>query len=149
MNTGVFAFIMCMERDGAPVTRISDLAGLARSQPGNALALGALMFSLAGVPPLVGFFGKWMVFMAAVDAGMTPLAVAGAVASVIGAYYYLRIVKVMYFDEPGEAMTGGMPMTHALTLAVSALILSLGWLPFVNGFGVPAIASAAAATLFQ
>ncbi len=149
MNTGMFAFIMCMERDGAPVTQISDLAGLARTQPGNALALGALLFSLAGVPPLVGFFGKWMVFMAAVEAGLTPLALAGAVASVIGAYYYLRIVKIMYFDEPGEALTGGMPMTHAITLTVSALILSLGWLPFINGFGVPAIASAAAATLFQ
>ena len=149
MNTGVFAFIMCMERDGAPVTKISDLAGLSRSQPGNALALAALMFSLAGVPPLAGFFGKWMVFMAAVDAGMAPLALAGAVASVIGAFYYLRIVKLMYFDEPGAELTGTMPMLHGVALTLSALIMSLGWVPMLNGFGVPEIASAAAATLFQ
>ncbi|TYO90068.1 NADH-quinone oxidoreductase subunit NuoN [Oceanicella actignis] len=149
MNVGAFAFIMCMERDGAPVTGIGDLAGLARTRPGQALAVSALMFSLAGVPPLLGFFGKWMVFVAAVDAGLAPLAVAGAVASVIGAFYYLRIVKIMYFDEPGLSLTGSMPFAHGLALTAAALVMSLGWAPGLSGFGVPELAATAAAALFN
>ncbi|MGM0583262.1 MAG: NADH-quinone oxidoreductase subunit NuoN [Pseudomonadota bacterium] len=148
MNVGVFAFILTMERDGKPVTEIADLAGLSKARPGQALALGALMFSLAGIPPLVGFFGKWFAFMAAVEAGLAPLAIAGAIASVIGAFYYLRIVKVMYFDEAGEGLTGGMPLAHGMALSATALAMSLGWLPVVNLFGVPELAQAAAASLF-
>ena len=149
MNIGVFAFILTMERDGKPVTQISDLAGLSKTRPGQALAMGALFFSLAGIPPLVGFFGKWFVFMAAVEAGLTPLAVAGAVASVIGAFYYLRIVKIMYFDEAEQGLTGSMPLVHGVALAASALIMGVGWLPVVNMFGVPVLAEAAAASLFH
>ncbi|MGG7565945.1 NADH-quinone oxidoreductase subunit NuoN [Rhodovulum sp. DZ06] len=148
MNVGVFAFVMCMERDGAPVTSIHDLAGLWKSQPRRAAALGALFFSLAGIPPLVGFFGKWYVFVAAVEAGLVPLAVAGAVASVIGAFYYLRVVKIIFLDEPSAALTGSMPVTHNLALAASALVMGLAWLPGVNLLGVPELAKAAAAGLF-
>lgn len=149
MNIGVFAFILTMERDGKPVTQISDLAGLSKARPGQALAMAALFFSLAGIPPLVGFFGKWFVFMAAVDAGLTPLAVAGAIASVIGAFYYLRIVKIMYFDEAGQGLTGPMPLVHGIALSISALIMGVGWLPVINLFGVPGLAQTAAASLFH
>ncbi len=149
MNAGVFAFMLTMERDGKPVTDVSDLAGLSKSRPGQALALGALMFSLAGIPPLVGFFAKWYVFMAAVEAGLAPLALAGAIASVIGAYYYLRIVKIMYFDDAQQGLTGPMPLVHGATLTASAVIMSVGWLPVINLFGVPALAAAAAATLIH
>lgn len=149
MNIGMFAYILCMERGGRPVTQISDLAGLSKASPGHALALTALLFSLAGVPPLAGFFGKYFVFLAAVEAGLAPLAIAGAIASVIGAFYYLRIVKMMYFDEIGEALDGRLSMSHRLALGVSALAMTVAWLPFLNGFGVVEISASAAASLVQ
>ena len=149
MNIGMFAYILCMERGGRPVTQISDLAGLSKASPGHALALTALLFSLAGVPPLAGFFGKYFVFLAAVEASLAPLAIAGAIASVIGAFYYLRIVKMMYFDEVGEALDGRLSLSHRLALGVSALAMSVAWLPFLNGFGVVEISASAAASLVQ
>ena len=149
MNAGVFAFILTMERDGKPVASIPDLAGLARTRPAQALAVAILMFSLAGLPPLVGFFGKFFVFKAAVDAGLTALAVAGAIASVIGAYYYLNIVKVMYLDEPGRPLALRGSLVHTVALAVAAFIMAAGWLPlpFLEGFGIPETALAAAQSL--
>jgi NADH-quinone oxidoreductase subunit N len=147
MNVGVFAFILNMQRDGAPVTDIRALAGYASAEPGRALGLFLLLFSLAGVPPLVGFFGKFYVFVAAVDAGLVWLAVAGAVASVIGAFYYVRIVYLMYFGTGETPLTGSMPLTHAFFLAASAAAMTLGWLPSINLFGVEGLALAAAATL--
>ena len=115
-------------------------------EPARALALAVLMFSLAGVPPLVGFFGKFYVLKAAVDADSVWLAVAGVVASVIGAYYYLRIVYLMYFGEAAEPLDGRMPALHWALLGVSALAMVVG---VVNLFGVEAIAQSAAATLVQ
>ena len=103
MTLGTFACILMMRRGGRYVETIGDLSGLSTRQPMMALALAIFMFSLAGIPPLAGFFGKLYVFMAAVDAGLVPLAVIGVVTSVVGAYYYLRVIKVMYFDEPAEA----------------------------------------------
>jgi len=100
MNLGTFAVILCMRRDGQMVEAIEDLAGLSKTRPALALALGIFMFSMAGIPPLAGFFSKLYVFLAAIDAGLYPLAVIGVVTSVVGAYYYVRIVKLMYFDEP-------------------------------------------------
>ena len=100
MNIGTFAIILCMRKDGKLVEGIDDLAGLSRTQPGLALALAIFMFSMAGIPPLAGFFAKIYVFLAAIDAGLYALAVIGVLASVVGAFYYLRIVKLMYFDEP-------------------------------------------------
>jgi NADH-quinone oxidoreductase subunit N len=101
MTLGTFAVILAMRRpDGGMVESIDDLAGLARTQPWMAFAMATMMFSIAGIPPLAGFFAKLYVFMAAVQAGLDWLAVVGVVASVVGAYYYLRIVKIMYFDEP-------------------------------------------------
>ena len=103
MNLGTFACIIAMRRQGRSVEKISDLAGLARTDPGLALALAAFMFSMAGIPPLSGFFGKLYVFLAAVQAGLWTLAVIGVLTSVIGAYYYLRVVKIMYFDDAQPA----------------------------------------------
>ena len=89
-----------MQRNGQAVEEIGDLAGLSRTNPVLAFVFAMLMFSLAGIPPLAGFFAKWYVFLAAIKAGLFALAVIGVLASVVGAYYYLRIIKVMYFDEP-------------------------------------------------
>src|ERR1700675_4159483 len=96
MTLGTFACIIAMRRPDGAVERISDLAGLARTKPAMAFWLAMMMFSLAGVPPLAGFFAKWYVFLAAIKAGLFALAVIGVVTSVIGAYYYLMIVKIMY-----------------------------------------------------
>ena len=100
---GVFACVLAMRRKCVYVEKISDLAGLGKTNKGHAFMLAMLMFSLAGIPPLAGFFGKLFVFLAAVKAGLWPLAIIGVVASVVGAYYYLRLIKIMYFDEPAEA----------------------------------------------
>src|SRR5438067_4152164 len=100
MTLGTFACILAMRRDGIMVEDISDLAGLARTKPTMALFLGLLLFSMAGIPPLAGFFAKFYVFLAAIQSGLFTLAVIGVVTSVVGAYYYLAIVKTRYFDEP-------------------------------------------------
>ncbi len=103
MNMGTFAVILCMRRQGKMVESIDDLAGLSQRQPGLALALAIFMFSMAGIPPLAGFWAKFYIFMAAIDAGLPVLAVFGVLTSVVGAFYYLRIIKLMYFDEPAAA----------------------------------------------
>jgi len=105
-NAGVFVCILQMRRGGQQVETIADLAGLARTQPRLAFVFSALMFSLAGIPPLAGFFAKFYVFMAAIQAQLYIPAVLGVLASVVGAYYYLRIVKIIYFDEPAPAFDG-------------------------------------------
>ena len=102
MSLGAFACILMMRRDGGPVEDIDELAGLNKTNLGMAAAFAALLFSLAGIPPLAGFFAKLAVFKAAIDAGLNGLAVVGVLASVVGAYYYLRIIKVMFFDAPKE-----------------------------------------------
>lgn len=144
MNVGTFAFILSMERDGRPVTDIGSLNLYSRAHPGRALAMLILMFSLAGVPPLLGFFGKLYVLRAAYDGGLAWLAVAGVIASVIGAFYYLRIVYYMYFGEEGEPLEAGKSPVLWGFLMVSATIMLVG---IVNMFGVEGMAQAAAATL--
>jgi NADH-quinone oxidoreductase subunit N len=143
MNIGTFAFILSMERDGRPVSDIASLNMFAKAEPLKALALLVLMFSLAGVPPMVGFFGKFYVLKAAVDANMVWLATAGAVASVIGAFYYLRIVFFMYFGKEGEVLESRMsPVQWGMLVGVAAINL----LAVINLFGIePAAATAAAA----
>jgi NADH-quinone oxidoreductase subunit N len=100
MTLGSFSVILAMKRNGQHVEKISDFSGLSRTNPLLAFFFAMLLFSLAGVPPLAGFFGKFYVFVAAIKAGLFTLSVIGVLTSVIGAYYYLSIVKVMYFDEP-------------------------------------------------
>jgi NADH-quinone oxidoreductase subunit N len=114
---GVFACVLHMRRNGQQVEAISDLAGLAKTNKGLAFIFSMLMFSLAGIPPLAGFFGKLFVFMAAVKAGLWALAIIGVIASVIGAYYYLRIIKTIYFDEPATAFEPAEPEVRWIALA--------------------------------
>jgi NADH-quinone oxidoreductase subunit N len=124
MTLGTFAVILSMRRDGMLVENISDLAGLARTHPAMAFFLAMLLFSLAGIPPLAGFFAKFYVFLAAIKAGLYVLAVIGVLSSVVGAYYYLSIVKIMYFDEPARSFQS-MPGLLRLVLGVSGLIVML------------------------
>ncbi len=144
MNVGTFAFILSMEKDGQPVTDIASLNLYSKQASGRALALLFLLFSLAGVPPFLGFFGKLNVLLAAMDAGLAWLAVAGVVASVIGAFYYLRIVYFMYFGEEGDTLDAPRSMVQQVMLMASAAIMLLG---IVNFFGVDTAAQAAAAAL--
>ncbi len=146
MNIGTFAFILSMEKDGAPVTDIASLNMYSAREPGKALAMLVLLFSLAGVPPLLGFFGKFAVLQAAVEADMAWLAVAGVVASVIGAFYYLRIVYFMYFGEEREPLDPVRNPVLWTFLMGSALVMVLG---IVNLFGIEGLATAAAETLVR
>ena len=121
MTLGTFAVILSMRRDGKLVEQIADLAGLSRTHPTMAFVLAMLLFSLAGIPPLAGFFAKFYVFLAAINAGLYALAVIGVLTSVVGAYYYLTIVKLMYFDEP-VASFQSMPVLLRLVLGVAGLV---------------------------
>jgi NADH-quinone oxidoreductase subunit N len=116
MTLGTFACIVSMRRNHKSFEDITDLAGLARTNPAGAFVLAMLLFSLAGVPPMAGFFAKFYIFLAAIKAGLFVLAVLGVVASVVGAYYYLLIVKIMYFDDPAPAFD---PMGNALRSIVA------------------------------
>ena len=129
MTLGSFLVVLQMrDTDGQPVETIASLSGLSQTRPALALALAIFMFSLAGIPPLLGFNAKLAVFQAAVGAGLYPLAVAGFVASVIGAYYYLRIVKVMYFDEPAPAFERNDSVVEGGLIAAAAVFVSpVGW----------------------
>ncbi|SHL67633.1 NADH dehydrogenase subunit N [Roseovarius litoreus] len=144
MNIGTFAFILSMERDGQPITEIASLNMYSRAHPGRALAMLILLFSLAGVPPLLGFFGKLYVLRAAYEGGLAWLAIAGVIASVIGAFYYLRIVYFMYFGEEREPLETARSPVQWSFLMVSAALMLLG---IINMFGIEAMAQAAAATL--
>ncbi len=147
MNVGTFAFILAMEKDGRPVTDIQSLKSLSKKQPLMALVLLIMMFSLAGVPPMLGFFGKFYVLRAAFDAGLGWLAIAGVVASVIGAFYYLRIVYYVYFGDDTDGLNGKMPkVLWFFAVATSAIVL-LAWVPGINLFGIETAAEAAAQTL--
>jgi NADH-quinone oxidoreductase subunit N len=144
MTLGVFAVILSMRRSTGMVESIDQLAGLSRTHPATAFFLAMLLFSMAGVPPLAGFFGKFYVFLAAIKAGLYVLAVIGVLASVVGAYYYLSIVKVMYFDEPAERFYD-MPYELRVVLAVCGLFNVLF---FVYPGPLVGVASAAARSLF-
>ncbi|HKU96734.1 MAG TPA: NADH-quinone oxidoreductase subunit NuoN [Vineibacter sp.] len=147
-NVGTFACILSMRRKGVMVERISDLAGLATRQPGMALAFMLFMFSMAGIPPLAGFFGKLNVFLAAINAGLYIPAAIAVLASVVGAYYYVRIVKVMYFDEAGAAAFD-RPVERDMVVVMLAAALfvfpvfPVFQTPFLNG------AQTAAKTFFS
>jgi NADH-quinone oxidoreductase subunit N len=144
MTIGTFAVILSMRRSGGLVENISDLSGLARTHPTLAFFLATMMFSLAGIPPLAGFFAKYFVFLAAMKAGLYTLAVIGVLASVVGAYYYLLIVKTMYFDEPAPGFEP-MPGTLRVMLGISGLFVIFFFVypsPLVNA------ATAAAKSLF-
>ncbi|MGA0947074.1 MAG: NADH-quinone oxidoreductase subunit NuoN [Candidatus Puniceispirillaceae bacterium] len=141
MGAGAFAIILLMRRDGQSATRIADLQGLSRTHPMLALGLMVMMFSMAGIPPLAGFFGKWYVFLAAVNAGLIPLAVIGVVMSVVGAFYYLRIIKIMYFEDTDEPLDTEIPVANKIVLGVSIVVILLffvGLSPLLATAGVAA-----------
>ena len=144
MNVGTFAFILSMERDGRPVADIDALQGYAKYEPTRALAMLVLMFSMAGVPPLVGFFAKFYVLRAAWEGGLPWLAIIGVLASVIGAFYYLRIIYYMYFGEDREALDRSGNMVQWGLLVASAVVMVAG---VVNLFGLEGSAALAAAAL--
>ncbi len=130
MTVGCFGCILMMRRGGRYVEQIEDLAGLSRHQPMMALAMAVFMFSMAGIPPLAGFFGKLYVFLAAVEAGLVWLAVVGVLTSVVAAFYYLRIVKVMYFDAPAQPFDPlPRPELHAVTAASAVFVVGFLFLP--------------------
>jgi NADH-quinone oxidoreductase subunit N len=132
-----------MRRNGRAVEEIDDLGGLARTQPMLAAAMAIFMFSLAGIPPLAGFFAKIYVFLAAIEAGLVELAVIGVLASVVGAYYYIRIVKVMYFDETKEAFDRPVGREFAVIIggaAVFNLVFCLHPSPLLNQAEIAAAA---------
>ena len=145
MNIGVFSAILAMRRQDGAVENIDDLAGLHERQPVMALLLAILLFSLAGVPPLAGFFAKFYVFLAVVEAGLYPLAVIGVLASVVAAFYYLRIVKLMYFDPPAE------PLQQPIATELHVLMVAAGFINllfFLYPGALLAVAQSAASGLF-
>ena len=129
MNIGTFACILCMRRKGCMVEDIADLKGLAKSHPMMAVALLIFMLSLAGIPPVAGFFGKLYIFLAAIEAQLYTLAIIGVIASVVGAFYYLRIVKIMYFDGSEETLDKpiGRSLAGVITVAGLAIFLFFLW----------------------
>jgi NADH-quinone oxidoreductase subunit N len=144
MTLGSFSVILAMKRNGQHIENISDFAGLSRTNPMLAFFFAMLLFSLAGIPPLAGFFAKFYVFVAAIKAGLFALSVIGVLTSVVGAYYYLLIVKVMYFDEPLTKLDP-MRMELRTVLAVAGLF---NLLFFVYPGPLVSMASAAAKSLF-
>jgi NADH-quinone oxidoreductase subunit N len=137
MTLGSFLVVLQMRgEDGQPIESIASLSGMSRTRPALAAALAIFMFSLAGIPPLLGFYAKFAVFNAAIGAGLFPLAVIGYVASVIGAYYYLRVVKTMYFDDPAPAFAPMDSRVEGGLIAVAAVFVSpLGY------FAIPLLGS--------
>jgi NADH-quinone oxidoreductase subunit N len=134
-----------MRQNGRMVEEIADLAGLSKTHPMLALAMMIFMFSMAGIPPAAGFFAKLFVFQAAIQAHLYSLAVLGVLASVVGAFYYLRIIKLMYFDEPIEPFDKKISGEMTLVIAGTSLFTLLFFFfpaPLLNG------AAAAAASLF-
>ena len=144
MSAGTFACIIAMRRRGRALEEIADLSGLARTDPGLALAMAVFMFSLAGIPLMSGFFAKLYIFLAAVQGGLYALAVIGVLTSVVGAFYYIRIVKVMYFDAPAESFDP-RPASLSFVAAATGLFTTFFFVfpaPFVGA------AQAAAKALF-
>jgi NADH-quinone oxidoreductase subunit N len=133
-----------MKRNGQAVEQISDFAGLSRTNPLLAFFFAMLLFSLAGIPPLAGFFAKWYVFVAAINAGLFTLAVVGVLCSVVGAYYYLTIIKVMYFEE-------ALPVLDPMRTELRAVLAVTGlFVIFFAAYPGPlvSVATAAAKSLF-
>ena len=146
MNIGVFVFILNMERNGVAVTTINSLNMYNNVSKSQTLFLTILLFSLAGIPPLAGFFGKFFIFNAAINAGLSWLAVMGGIASVIAAFYYLRIVYLMYFGLSSDPLSGKMPTAHWIILSGSALLMLIG---IINLYGLEKPSLLAATSLIN
>jgi NADH-quinone oxidoreductase subunit N len=123
MTAGFFIGVFALRSDGRVIDRISDLSGLSNYSPTLAYGMAIFLFSMAGLPPMAGFFGKFLVFKAAVDSGMMFLAVVGVLASVVSAFYYLRIVKVMFFDEPVNVVQKDLSIAQGLVMFACAVFV--------------------------
>ncbi|HEY8578885.1 MAG TPA: NADH-quinone oxidoreductase subunit N, partial [Beijerinckiaceae bacterium] len=145
MSLGAFAAILSMRIGDRYVENIGDLAGLARTNGFMAFVIATMMFSLAGIPPLAGFFAKWYVFVAAINGGLYGLAVIGMLASTVAAFYYLRVVKIMYFDESARPFDRVAPEVTAVMAVMGLLVLIFAAFP---GPLVVDSAAAAAKSLF-
>ncbi len=128
MSVGTFGFVLFMRRAGEQVENISDLAGLSKTSPRGALFMLLMMFSMAGIPPFAGFYGKLFIFLSAIESGLYFLAVVGVLTSVVAAYYYLKVIKVMYFDEPVLGLERDVPLFSQTVLAICALVTALFFL---------------------
>ena len=128
MSVGIFASVLLMKKDGKPLENIKDLAGLSQNNPALAIAISICIFSMAGIPPMAGFFGKFYVVKAAIEANLTWLAVAGVISSVIACYYYLKIIKTMYFDEPAPAFDKESPLLVRAAIIIGAGVTMLFFL---------------------
>ena len=144
---GVFATILQMRLRNGMVEKISDLSGLSKTNPGMAISFTIFMFSLIGIPPLLGFFGKWYAFAPAFEAGLAWLAVVALILSVVGAFYYLRLVKVMWFDEPTREFVRAPRLVRVIAIVSVLLIFPLLIIPGISG-GAIGLAEAAAQALF-
>ena len=136
MTAGTFAILMSLRREGEPIEKFSDLAGLSASHPQAAAGLMILMFSMAGIPPLAGFFCKWYIFLAVIEAGLIPLALIGVLTSVVGAFYYLRIIRLIYFQEAELPLDEGTPFPNRVIMFVSLAVTVLFF------FGISRLAQA-------
>ena len=147
MTIGSFvAVLMLKDAEGNPLETLADIKGLSTKQPALAWCLMLIMFSLAGIPPLMGFYGKLVVFQAAVEADLIALAAIGIAASVIGAFYYLKVIKVMFFDKADDAVVGRSDWAHWTLLALATLAISpFAWL--ITGW-LSGLTDLAAAALF-
>ena len=146
MNIGTFACILCMRRGGRMVEDIYDLAGLSKSHPMIALGLAIFMFSMAGIPPLAGFFGKLYIFQAAIEAEFYTVAIIGVLTSVIAAFYYLRIIRIIYFEELQDPLDQSVDREIGILVGISSLLI----LAFIT-YPEPVVSNAAtaAASLFS
>lgn len=143
MTAGVFAILLTMRRDGRAAVNIDDLAGLSQNSPIMAYSMAVLMFSLSGIPPLAGFFGKFFIFRSAIEQGYYYLAVIGLLTSVIAAYYYLRIVKVMFFDDPADKFDDAMGFERRAVLFIStAFVIGYIFAPsLMYNYSIAAVSS--------
>jgi NADH-quinone oxidoreductase subunit N len=145
-SLGLFAGVLAMRRRGGMVEGISELGGLARTKPVLAVTLSVLIFSIAGLPPFGGFFGKFEVLRAGLDAGLMPLAILVVIASVISLGYYLRLIKIMWFDEPTEKFEN-VDVSVMMTVVLSAAVAGIVFMVFISELGTGGWASFAAAGL--
>jgi len=142
----MFAAVLAMRRRGGMVEGINELGGLARTKPVLAVALSVLIFSIAGLPPFGGFFGKFEILRAGLDAGLTPLAILVVIASVISLGYYLKLIKIMWFDEPTERFEN-VDVSVMGTVVLSAIIAGIVFMVFISELGTGGWASYAASGL--
>ncbi len=131
MTAGTFSIILFMRRNGIAAEKVRDLSGFSRNNPVLAYALAILMFSMSGIPPMAGFFGKLFIFQAAIQSELYILAVLGVLSSVVAAYYYIRIIKIMFFDEPADPFDENMGLGKRIVLLISILVV-LGFIFYPN-----------------